>query len=105
MLSDETQEQQKSFQPGTPTRTNAKRNLRTRTISKSVEKNVGRKTTVSNHSATCRLRADPTGSESPNPGTITAVDSKVITAKDPKATNDYAPPITSAQEKKFCYLN
>ena len=37
------------------------------------------------------LRADPTGSESPNPGKITAVDSKVITAKDPKATNDYAP--------------
>ena len=37
-LSDETQEQQELFQPGTPTRTNAKRNLKTRTISKAVEK-------------------------------------------------------------------
>ena len=81
----------KLFQPGTPTRTNAKRNLKTRTISKSVEKTRGEK----NHGVLplshLPLRADPTGSESPNPGTITAVDSKVITAKDQKATNDYVP--------------
>ena len=94
-----------SFQPGTPmagssakrfTCVNLKDNL------KMPWKNpAGRKTTVSNTTATCRLRADPTGSESPNPGMITAVDSKVVTAKDPPATNDYAPQSISTQEESL----
>ena len=91
-----------SLQPGTPMAGSSAKRFTSREhqgqSQNAVEKPEGRKTTVSNTTATCRLRADPMGSESPNPGMITAVDSKVVTAKDPPATNDYAPQSTPTQE-------